>query len=277
MSGPRVVALLLATLLLAGCAAQDEVPTATLQDDLAPMMEEVPVGDALARALLDTTIAVHGGDALDRARMAFVFRGTPFVLTRDAGRFVYERTRTDEAGLPVRDVLDNDGLRREVSGTAVPMDDRETRRTETDVNSVAYFALLPAPLTDPAVTPRYLGQDVIAGEPYERVEVTFAQDGGGRDWQDRYVYWLHAETRTMDYLAYSYELAPDADGPNDTGHRFRIATNARTVGGVRVQDYRNHTADSIEALDDYAALVGTERLRRVSDVVLDSVTVELLR
>ncbi|MEM8599797.1 MAG: DUF6503 family protein [Bacteroidota bacterium] len=249
------------------------MPAVTPQDNLAPMMDEAPVGDALARALLDTTIAVHGGDVLDRARMTFVFRGTPFTLTRDAGRFVYERTRTDEAGLPVRDVLDNDGLRRESNGTEAPMDAREFRRTETAVNSVAYFALLPAPLADPATVPRYLGQDVIAGEPYERVEVTFAQAAGGRDWQDRYVYWLHAETRTMDYLAYSYELAPDADGLNDTGHRFRVAFNARTRGGVRVQDYRNHTADGIEALDDYAALVGTDDLRLVSEVVLDSVTV----
>ncbi|MEM9998421.1 MAG: DUF6503 family protein [Bacteroidota bacterium] len=250
------------------------------QDDLAPMAEEAPVGDALARALLDTTIAVHGGDVLDRARMGFVFRGTPFTLTRDGGRFAYERTRTDEDGQRIRDVFSNDGLRREIvggesNGAAVSMDAREIRRTETAVNSVAYFSLLPYPLRDPAVVPRYLGQDVVAGEPYERVEVTFAQDGGGRDWQDRFVYWLHAEDRTMDYLAYSYELSPGADGPNDTGHRFREAFNVRTINGVRVQDYHHYTADGLAQLDDYAVLVGTDGLRLVSEVVLDSVTVEV--
>ncbi|MEL6704899.1 MAG: DUF6503 family protein [Bacteroidota bacterium] len=240
------------------------------------MAEEAPVGDAFARALLDTTIAVHGGDVLDRARMRFVFRGTPFTLTRDGGRFVYERTRTDEAGRSVRDVLDNDGLRREVGGITVSMDDREARRAATAVNSVAYFALLPAPLNAPAVTPRYLGQGVIAGETYERVEVAFAQDGGGRDWQDRFVYWLHTETHTLDYLAYSYELSPGANGPNDTGHRFREAFNVRTINGVRVQDYHHYTADGLAHLDGYAVLIGTDSLRLVSEVVLDSVTVEPL-
>ncbi|MEL6769774.1 MAG: DUF6503 family protein [Bacteroidota bacterium] len=256
-------------------------PIVSPQDDLAPMAEEAPVGDAFARALLDTTIAVHGGDVLDRSRMRFVFRGTPFMLTRDGGRFAYERTRTDEAGQSVRDVLDNDGLRREMvggesNGIEVPMDAREVRRTETAVNSVAYFSLLPYPLRDPAVVPRYLGQDMIAGETYERVEVTFAQDGGGRDWQDRFVYWLHTETHTLDYLAYSYELSPGANGPNDTGHRFREAFNVRTINGVRVQDYHHYTADGLAHLDDYAVLVGTDGLRLVSEVVLDSVTVEPL-
>src|SRR5690606_31989160 len=144
------------------------------------------------------------------------------------------RTATDSLGRRVEDVIDNDGLRRLVDGVAVPLDPVEAARTNTTVNSVAYFALLPFPLRDPAVRLRHLGPDTLRGVPYERVEVTFAPEGGGRDWQDRYLYWLHPEAHTVDFLAYTYELGANEVGPFATGSRFREAVHARTVGGVRV-------------------------------------------
>ena len=47
--------------------------------------------------------------------------------------------------------------------------------------------------------------------------VTFAQDGGGRDWQDRYVYWLHPSRHTLDYLAYSYRETPGDTAGSSSG------------------------------------------------------------
>jgi len=141
---------------------------------------------------------------------------------------------------------------------------------------VAYFALLPEPLGDPAVRPRYTGADTLGGVPYHRVAVRFRQKGGGRDWQDRFLYWFDQRDFSMDYLAYAYGLA----GGEDYGTRFREAFNTRRRGGVRFADYRNYTArtDSLPpgALSRYARLLEADSLRRVSTVALDSVRVRPL-
>ena len=254
--------LLALCLLAAGCA---DAPAP------APAAEAPPADDGAARALVDQAIAAHGGEALEHAELAFAFRGTPFRLRRDGGRFEYARLTVDARGRPVEDRLDNDGLRRSVGGAPAPV----PPGVETTVNSVAYFALLPFPLRDPAVRLRALGPDTLRGERYERVEVTFTPEGGGRDWEDRYLYWLHPERHTVDFLAYTYALGPDEAGPNATGSRFREAFNPRTVGGVRVQDYRNWTA-FVERLEDYAGAFAADTLRLVSEIRLDSVRVRPL-
>ena len=222
-----------------------------------------------ARAVVERAIDVHGGDVLQRSHVAFDFRDRRFEVTRDGGRFRYERTFDDSTGR-VHDVMTNDTLYREVDGTAVPLDSALRRSVTSGLNSVVYFALLPFKLDDPAVRTRYLGPATIEGAPYHEVEVTFRQEGGGRDYQDRYVYWFHRDRHTMDYLAYSFQ----EDGG---GTRFRQAFNPRTVGGVRVADYHNYTADTLgTAIEHYDALVGTDALRHVSDVVLDNVRVRPL-
>ena len=79
---------------------------------------------------------------------------------------------------------------------------------------------LPFGLNDPAVIKEYLGQKVINQQLYEKVKVTFLQENGGKDFEDVFVYWIHAESKTVDFLAYSYLT----DGG---GVRFRQAINRR--------------------------------------------------
>ena len=225
-----------------------------------------PSGDAESVALVRAAQEAHGADALEGATLLFTFRGDPFVAWRDGGRFRYTRTTTDSLGREVVDVLDNDGVSRSVAGEAVPLAEDEARRIETAVNSVVYFATLPAALSDAAVRARSLGPDSVAGQRYDLLEVTFAQDGGGRDWEDRYLYWLHPERHTLDYLAYTYELSPGASGEDDTGHRFRRVLGTSDAGGFRVQDYENLTADSLSRLEDYPAALARGRTRAVSEV-----------
>lgn len=218
----------------------------------------------------------HGSEVLDQAELTFAFRGTPFMLRREGGQFRYARTLADSLGRTIEQVVDNDGVHWHIDGHEVSQlfeTDQPLRSAETAVNSVAYFALLPLPLRDPAVQLRSLGPETIRGEPYERVEVTFAQEGGGRDYTDRYLYWFHADRHTMDYLAYTYELGANETGPNATGSRFREVLRVQDVNGVRMQDYRNLTADVGEALERYPTLYEADSLRVVSEVVLDSVRV----
>ena len=248
--------------LAAACAAPPEPPG--------------PQGDAEALALLDRARAAHGSDVLDRAEVAFQFRGTPFVLRRDGGRFRYARTLTDSLGRTVEEVVDNDGAHRLVDGAEVPLAADEAARLATAVNSVAYFALLPAPLADPAVRARALGPGTVGGEPFERVGVTFARDGGGADWEDRYVYWLRPDDGRIAYYAYTYEPDPADTSRTETGTRFRQLLGERRVGGALFQDWENLTADSVGTLEGFGPALDAGRTFAVSRVVLDSVRVRPL-
>ena len=215
-------------------------------------------------AILDRAIERHGGEVLDHAVVEFDFRDAHFIVRRDGGTFQYERHYTDSTGT-VREVLNNDEVIREVDGERVSLPEDERRQVETAVNSVVYFALLPYFLDDPAVQPRYLGTTTIDGEPYHEIEVTFRQEGGGRDWEDRFVYWIQRERSTMDYLAYRFHV----DGG---GTRFRKAYNIRTVGGVRFADYENYTSERIgTAIEEYDSW--PDDLRLVSTIELDNVDV----
>ena len=235
-----------------------------------------PTGDAEALALLDRARVHHGSAALDHAEVTFSFRGVPFVLRRDGGRFRYARTLSDSLGRTVEEVVDNDGPHRFVDGEEEELSAGEADRVTTAVNSVAYFALLPAPLADPAVRVRLLRPDRVSDEEYDRVEVSFAPEGGGADWEDRYVYWLRQADGQIGHYAYTYEPSPGDTSRTETGTRFRVPLGATRVGGVLFQDWQNLTADTLEALERYGDLYDDGQTFEVSTVVLDSVRVRPL-
>ena len=231
-----------------------------------------PQGDAEARDLVFRAREAHGTDAYESAEMLrFDFRGVAFEASRHrSGHTHYRRTTLDDQGRTVIDELADGGVARTVAGEPAALSDDEAARIHTAVNSVVYFATLPAALTDAAVRARALGVDSVMGQPHRLLEVTFDQEGGGDDWEDRYLYWLHPEQGTIEYLAYSYRLAPGADGPTDTGHRFRRVIRVGDADGMRIQDYENLTADSLARLEDYPAAYEAGRTTAVSDVRTDN-------
>jgi hypothetical protein len=142
-------------------------------------------------------------------------------------------------------------------------------RYSNSVNSVHYFAQLPYGLNDNAVQKELLGEATINGNPYFEVGVTFKQEGGGTDFQDKFVYWIHKENYTVDYLAYSYET----DGG---GIRFREAYNVRYVDGIRFADYNNYKPESLEvSLTDLDALFAKGALKLLSKIETESIGVML--
>lgn len=222
-----------------------------------------------AQRIVDGAIETHGSPVLDQAVLAFDFRGRHYISHRENGRFRYERQFTDSTG-QIQDVLTNDSLYREVNGERVPLDSALRASIESGVNSVIYFALLPLPLNDPAVQKHYLGETTIHGEPYHEVEVTFEAEGGGRDHEDRYVYWIHKDRHTVDYLAYTYDT-------DEKGTRFRVATNPRTIEGVRFADYENYEDPTIgDEIERYEESLESGRLRKVSDILTENITLSPL-
>ncbi len=228
-----------------------------------------------AETILARARAFHGSSVLDDAVVTFRFRDARFRIRRRDGRFTYARTYRDSLGRRVREGLTNDSLFRFVEGQPVALSAEERAAVATDVNSVVYFALLPYFLDASAVQARHTGVDTIRGVPYYRVAVTFQQESGGRDWQDRFLYWFDQEDYSMDYLAYAYGLGPG----EEPGTRFRTAFNARRIGGVRFADYRNYTADTLapSRFAAYPSLWAAGALDSVSTVALDSIRVRPLR
>ncbi len=241
-------------LLVGGCQSPEQTPSAA--------------------AIIDSARAAHGASVLDRALVTFDFQGDTYRIRQNEGQFHYRRTYTDSLGRSVTEGMTNEGLYRVVEGDTVSLSASEQNTIETTVNSVTYFALLPEPLGDSAVQPVYSGRDTIDGVPYHRVKVTFRREGGGKDWQDVFMYWFRTDSYAMDYLAYAY-----GQGPNEEpGTRFRDAYNVRQINGVRMADYYNYTVDTLFAdqLAQYPDLWAQDAARLVSRIELDSVQVQPL-
>lgn len=221
------------------------------------------------QSVVDRAIARHGGPVMDNARIEFDFREYHFVLDRHDGLFSYSRTYTDSTGRVHEEIINNDGTFKNIDGDPVPVDSTLQRRIGDNVNSVAYFTLLPNPLNDAAVIKNDLGTVSMKGELYRKIGITFTPDGGGRDYQDRFLVWISEQEYTMDYFAYYYFT-------DETGSRFRVADSIHSVGGVRLADYLNLTYDGLTArtIEHYDRLYNADSLRLVSEVRIENVTVD---
>ena len=225
-------------------------------------------GDASrAQSVVNRSIERYGGDRFQNVHIRFTFRGIPFEVIRRDGRYRYQRTVSPPGDSNRTEVMENSGSWMEVDGTRVDLDPQEIYDLETAVNSVVYFGFLPFRLDDPSVVLRDLGSAVVRGEPYDKIEVTFEQEGGGVDWDARFVYWIHERDSTVDYLAYQYSR----DGG---GARFRRAVNRREVGGLTIQDYENYGSDpDVSDIAEFDQSFQAGRLELLSMVELEQVEV----
>ncbi|MEL6809870.1 MAG: DUF6503 family protein [Bacteroidota bacterium] len=208
-----------------------------------------------AQWIVDNAIAKSCNGNCEHAKIDFTFRDRCYVSKREGGAYRYERITTDSSGV-THDILTNSGFKRYKNDTLMMVPDSLVVRYSNSVNSVHYFAQLPFGLNDAAAQKELLGDAKIKGEPYFEVGVSFVEEGGGTDFQDKFVYWIHKEYFTVDYLAYSYET----DGG---GIRFREAYNIREVNGIRFVDYKNYKPSSKDV-----DLTGLDTLFEAGDLKL---------
>ncbi len=198
-------------------------------------------------AIMQKVIDVAGGEKYDEASIDFVFRENYYTSKRRNGRFEFTRTVKDSLGDETKDILDNDKVRRFVNGKEVKLSDSLATVIGESVNSVHYFVQLPYGLNGDAVHKELLGEDDINGKKYYELQVTFEQEGGGKDHEDVYLYWIEKKDYTVDYMAYRFFV-------NDGGIRFRVAKNPRVLEGIRFVDYENYKTDDLDTplqlLDD---------------------------
>lgn len=219
-----------------------------------------------AQQIIDKAIEVAGGELFDKAEIDFDFRGRHYRSIRNGGNYQYERIFNDSSDV-IRDVLNNEGFERYINNTiSTNTPDSMKVKYANSVNSVIYFALLPYGLNDPAVVKKHLGEDTINNKNYFKIQISFYQEGGGKDYEDVFVYWIEQQNFTVDYFAYSYLT----DGG---GARFRSAYNSRIVNGIRFFDYINYK--SINKNYD-VEVFQKNQIKELSRIEIENVSVKII-
>ena len=185
---------------------------------------------------------------------------------------MYEFTRefTDNKGNKIKDILNNNSFVRLINDKATDLTVERKNAFSNSVNSVIYFALLPYGLNDKAVHKVLLGEVNVEGKNYYKIKVTFSLDGGGKDFNDVFIYWINKENYSMDYLAYLYHV-------NGGGTRFRKAVNKRNVNGIIFSDYLNFGNEDLDYnIENYDKDVENGNLKLISEINLKNISVEKL-
>lgn len=225
---------------------------------------------AKAEKIIHKAIIRHGGDAYNHLSLKFRFRKLHFEVNQKNGAFEYIRTSRDSTGRIIRDILTNKGFKREIEGKEQLLETKKRNSIKNGVNSVVYFALLPAKLSDPAVIKSYKGKTTIKGQPYHVVEVHFKEEEGGDDFKDTFMYWIHAKHYTMDYLAYQFHT----DGG---GVRYRSVDKVQEVKGIRFQNYVNYKMDDLSVpMEALPEMWEKEKLKELSRIDLEDISLEIV-
>lgn len=222
-----------------------------------------------ADEIVDKAIKNAGGERYKNTEIDFVFRNREYSSKREGGEFSLERKMTDSTGNNIHDILNNEGFKRLVNDTLVEVADSMKVAYGNSVNSVHYFVQLPYGLNAKAANKELIGKDSISGREYYEVKVTFAENGGGTDHEDEYMYWIDTKNFEVDYLAYNFET-------NDGGLRFRKAFNHRIIEGIRFVDYENYKYDDLSTpLNELDDLFENRELELLSVIETKDVKVKL--
>jgi len=221
-------------------------------------------------SIIQKTIETHGGAKMEHVKIDYDFRDKHYTTTLKNGTYHYQRTYQDTAGNQYKAVLSNDSLYREVNGQKVGLSKDEKAGLRGSLDAVNYFFLLPYKLKDPVVQSQYLSSVNIHKSPYKKIRVTFKEGGNGQNHQDTFLYWVHENNYTMDFLAYKYQTSGG-------GMRFRVADNIRTIKGIQFQDYLNLApVDSSINFEKIDSFYKENEVKRVSEIRKKNIEVTLL-
>jgi len=155
--------------------------------------------------IIDKTIEKYGGTAYKNSMIEFDFRDRHYKVFRKNGNFLYERFYSDSSG-NIHEGFDNKSVFKKINKQTIDLTTKKSNSIKESINSIIYFFTLPYSLNDRAVVKDYLGESNIKNKPFYLIEVTFKQEGGGIDFEDRYVYWINKDNYSMDYFAYYFQV-----------------------------------------------------------------------
>ncbi len=209
-----------------------------------------------AEEIVNKSIEYYGGKPIYNSLVQFDFRNKHYTAAYSNSNYTLTRSFSDSTG-NYQDILTNSGFKRIHNGTKINLPLKQVKAYSNSINSVIYFFRIPFNLTDNAVQKKLIGKKNINGISYYKIEITFSKNGGGSDFNDRFIYWINTKNYAIDYFAYQYQT-------NGGGKRFREAKNRRRVNGLLVCDYINYqpkdTTVAIENFDIYFEKGGMQQL-----------------
>lgn len=218
--------------------------------------------DEKAVIIVEQCIAAHGGNNYKHLDISFDYRKFRIHLVQNDGNFLYERTTKDSLGNVINDVLTNDGFTRKINGKKQDLSTKDYEKYKDGFNAIPWFALLPYKLSEPAVNLKYLGEINIGNITYDKIDVTFDKEAGGKDHLDEFCFWINRSSHTLDYLSYS-----------NGGPRFRKVTRRQKVDGVMFQDYENYEIpDTTISTADYDTVFIAGNAKLLSEIEQDNYT-----
>jgi hypothetical protein len=218
-----------------------------------------------AQEVLNKAIAKHGFDTKKELDVTFEFRNKFFEADLSGASNLMRRV-IKEGDQTIEDIIENDSFLHKVNNEIVLLDSELSLISSSDMRSVIYFALLPYGANDGAINKELMPSIKVKGESYYKVEVTYGNNGGGKRFENVFVYWIHQKNFTVDYLAYSYYV-------NGGGVRFREAYNQREIKGVRFQDYINYTIDKDFPAHELDYAFESGQLKEISRIELENISV----
>jgi len=214
-----------------------------------------------AEGIINECIEVYGGKKYNNFDISLEFRNMQYSFKNQNGKYSNSRVQMDSSGKKIEDIVSNDGFERKIGGLKVQVADTMVAKYSNSINSVVYFFLLPKPLNDLAVHKQLIGTSTIKGKTYDKIKVRFDEQGGGKDHNDVFLYWIEQKTKAMDYFAYSYET-------NGGGIRFREAVNCKTENGIKFCDYKNYGFEDLNTqLEDLDKLFEADKIPLKSEII----------
>ncbi|WP_093410572.1 DUF6503 family protein [Salegentibacter flavus] len=218
--------------------------------------------------IIEKTIEVAGGENYKRATISFKFRDHIYKSERNGLKFSLERQFSKDSD-SIRDVVSNSGFQRYVNDSLRVIPDSLLARLNKEIKTVHYFAHLPYGLDNRGLSKELLEEARIEGEPYFQLKMTFGQAAPGVAGHDEFMFWIHKDDFTLDYLAYKFV-------EEEEGIRFRAAYNPRVINGIRFVDYRNFTfQDPKTELSDLDELYEAHQLELLSTIDTEILEVEV--
>ena len=248
----------LATLLFS-CNKKKDSNGATVNNDDHATEKKLSKADSI----INKAIEAHGGKLYTTANYSFIFRGKEYRFKNNGASYIYS-SEIQKGDSLIKDQLTPEKFERSINSKLQSLSKEDSAKYSEAINSVIYFATLPYKLQDASVNKKFIEEITIKGQKYDAIGVTFGQDGGGKDFDDEYHYWINTTTHKMDYLAYNYRV-------NEGGVRFRVAFNTRVVDGVTFQDYINYEAPLQTPLKDLPKLYEQGKLKEVSQILTENV------
>ncbi len=233
---------------------------ATMASTLPTQAQKKP---SKADRIIEKAIKAHGGALYDNADYSFTFRKKEYHFINKENGYIYS-VKQQSNGNQTCDFITNGKFERFVNEEPIDLSKKHIDAGSGALNSVIYFATLPHKLKDSAVNKKFIETTNIKDASYHVIEVTFSQEGGGKDHDDEFHYWVNKETNKIDYLAYNYRV-------NKGGVRFRSFYNRRVIDGITFQDYINWKAPIGTPLKDLPKLFEQGKLDELSRIETENV------